>query len=190
MGKTVRIQKKLTFQQVLFITTIALGTLLNPLNSSMIAVALSRMQQDFHLTFTTASWLISTYYLASAVGQPVMGKLSDRFGRKRLFLLGLIMIAVASLLAPFSPGFGWLIGFRIIQALGSSVLFPAGMGMIRQSITENQAYALGILSIFSSTSAAFGPSIGGFLIHFGDWPAIFLVTFPFIILEAGIIKVP
>ncbi|MDC3414479.1 MFS transporter [Aquibacillus sp. 3ASR75-11] len=170
-------------RHLLLIVTIALGVLLNPLNSSMIAVALSRIQQDFQLSFSDASWLISTYYLASAVGQPVMGKLSDIFGRKRLFLLGLTMVAVASILAPLSPGFGWLIGFRIIQSLGSSTLFPAGMGIVRQVITHKQAKALGVLSVFSSVSAAFGPSIGGFLIQFGDWPAIFFINFPFIILS-------
>ena len=147
----------------------------------MIAVALSRIQAEFTLTFTDASWLISTYYLASAIGQPVMGKLGDVFGAKRLFLIGLLMIAAASIAAPFSPGFGWLIGIRVIQAVGSSALFPSGMGIIRKSITENQAQALGTLSIFSSVSAAFGPSIGGFLVHFGDWPAIFIINFPFII---------
>lgn len=168
-------------KHLLLITTIALGVLLNPLNSSMIAVGLSRIQEEFKLTFMDASWLISTYYLSSAVAQPIMGKLSDLFGRKRLFLTGLLMVLLASILAPLSPGFGWLIGFRIIQSIGSSTLFPAGMGIIRSVITKQQAKALGTLSIFSSVSAAFGPSIGGFLIHFGDWPAIFFINFPFIL---------
>lgn len=165
----------------LLIIAVALGTLMNPLNSSMIAVALSRLQEDFHLTFLDSSWLISTYYLASAIGQPVMGMLSDRLGRKRLFMIGLCMIAIASALAPLSPSFGWLIGFRIIQAIGSSILFPSGMGIIRSEITTNQAQSLAVLSIFNSTSAAFGPSVGGFMLHFGDWPAIFLVNFPIIL---------
>lgn len=165
----------------LLIVTIALGVLLNPLNSSMIAVALTRFQQDFHLSFANVSWLISTYYLASAVSQPIMGKMSDMFGPKRLFLIGLVLIAVASIVAPFSPGFIWLVSFRIIQAIGSSTLFPSGMSMIRKSITERQARALALLAVFSSTSAAFGPSIGGLLIHYWDWQAIFLVNFPFII---------
>nr|WP_281171463.1 MFS transporter [Peribacillus kribbensis] len=169
----------------LLILTVALGVLLNPLNSSMIAVALSRIQEDFSLSFTDASWLISTYYLASGIGQPVMGKLADAFGAKRMYIIGLLMIAVSAVAAPFSPSFGWLVGIRIIQAVGSSALFPSGMGMIRSSITENQAQALGVLSIFSSVSAAFGPSIGGFLVHFGDWPAIFVINFPIII--AGLI---
>lgn len=165
----------------LLIMTVALGTLLNPLNSSMIAVALTRLQEDFNLTFIDLSWLISTFYLASAVSQPVMGKLGDMFGHKRMFLIGLVLIAVASILAPFSPSFGWLIVFRMIQAVGSSTLFPSGMSIIRSSITTHQARALSILAVFSSTSAAFGPTIGGLLIHVWDWQAIFLVNFPFII---------
>jgi len=168
---------------LLLITTIALGVLLNPLNSSMIAVGLSRIQEEFQLSFQDASWIISTYYLSSAVAQPIMGKLSDMFGRKRMFLYGLVLVFIASILAPLSPGFGWLIGFRIIQSIGSSALYPAGMGIIRKYITKQQAKSLGTLSIFSSVSAAFGPSIGGFLIQFGDWPAIFLINFPFTILS-------
>lgn len=170
-------------KNTLLITAIALGVLLNPLNSSMIAVALSRMETAFHLNFVSLSWLISTYYLGSAVAQPVMGKLGDMFGHKRLFLTGLALIALASILAPFSPGFIWLIVFRMIQAVGSSALFPSGMAMIRTSIHKNQARALSLLAVFSSTSAAFGPTIGGLLIHHWDWEAIFLINFPFIILS-------
>lgn len=167
-------------KEMMLITAVALGTLLNPLNTTMISVALTRLQEDFQLTFADVSWLISTYYLVSAVGQPLMGKWSDLIGRKKVFMVGLLLVAVSSGLAPLSPSFGWLIGFRMIQALGSSALFPSGMGMIRDRITSGQAKALGILSVFSSTSAAFGPSLGGFLLHHGDWPLIFLCNFPFI----------
>ncbi len=139
----------------------------------MISVAFSRLQDDFGLSFADISWLISTYYLASAIGQPVLGKLSDMFGRKRMFILGLLLVTASSMLAPLSPGFHWLLAFRFVQAIGTSAVFPSGMSIIRSVVTENQARALGILSVFSSTSAAFGPSIGGFLIHYGDWPAIF-----------------
>lgn len=167
----------------LLILTIGLGTLLNPLNSSMISVALTRLQHEFALTFADASWLISIFYLASAAGQPVMGKLSDMFGPKKLFLGGLIIVAAASILAPFSPNYPFLLGCRALQAIGSSTLFPSGMSMVRTSITKGQAKALAVLSVFASTSAAFGPSIGGFLIASWDWPSIFIINFPFIILS-------
>lgn len=167
----------------LLVLTIGLGILLNPLNSSMISIALTRMQHDFGLTFADASWLISVFYLASAAAQPVMGKLSDMFGPKRLFLSGLIFVAIVSILAPFSPNYPFLLGCRALQAIGTSTLFPSGMSIVRTSITKGQAKALATLSIFSSTSAAFGPSIGGFLIEAWDWPSIFFVNFPFIVLS-------
>ena len=165
----------------LLVLTVGLGTLLNPLNSSMIAVALTRLEQEYRLTFADASWLISAFYLASASAQPVMGKLSDMFGAKRLFLAGLVLVAGASALAPFAPNFWTLVAFRALQAIGSSTLFPSGMSIVRASITEGQARALSILAVFSSVSAAFGPSIGGFLIEYWDWQAIFLVNLPFIV---------
>jgi len=170
-------------KQRLFVLTIGLGTLLNPLNSSMISVALTRLQNEFALTFADASWLISIFYLASSAGQPVMGKLSDMFGPKRLFLTGLFLVAVSCILAPFSPILPFLLGCRALQAIGSSTLFPSGMSMVRTNITDGQAKALATLSIFSTTSAAFGPSVGGFLIASWDWPSIFIINFPFIILS-------
>jgi MFS family permease len=154
--------------------------MLNPLNTSMISVAFSRLQEQFQVPYSSISWLIATYYVTSAIAQPVMGKLSDMIGRKRIFIWGLLLVILSSALAPFSTGIGWLMAFRVIQALGTSSLFPSGMGMIRSSITENQARALSVMSIFSSTSAALGPSLGGVLIHYGDWPSIFFVNFPVI----------
>jgi MFS family permease len=165
------------------ITAVALGVLLNPLNTTMISVAFSRLQEEFHVDYNSISWLIASYYVASAVTQPVMGKLGDLFGRKRMFILGLVMITIASLLAPLSPSIEWLMAFRIIQAIGNSAIYPSGMGMIRNVITENQARTLSILSIFSSTSAALGPSLGGYLIHYSDWQSIFLVNFPIILIS-------
>lgn len=167
----------------LLVLTIGLGTLLNPLNSSMISVALTKLQYEFALTFADASWLISVFYLASAAGQPVMGKLSDMFGPKRMFLTGLVLVAGASILAPFSPNYPFLLGCRALQAIGSSTLFPSGMSMVRTIITKGQGRALATLSIFASTSAAFGPSIAGFLIASWDWQAIFIINLPFIILS-------
>jgi len=165
----------------LMLAAIASATLLNPLNSSMISVALSRINHDFGITFAQGSWIVSAFYLASAIAQPLMGRLSDTYGRKRVFLSGLVISAAASMLAPLSPTFGWLVGFRVLQAAGTSALFPSGAAMIRGHITERQAAALGVLAVCSSTSAAFGPTIGGYLVHYGDWPLVFLVNFPFIL---------
>ncbi|SEG71625.1 MFS transporter [Paenibacillus sp. UNC499MF] len=160
-------------------TSVGLGILLNPLNSSMVSVAIPSLQKVFHLDFTGVSWIIFSFYIASAVAQPVMGKVSDLFGRRKIFLAGLVIAFAASLLAPLSPGFGWLIVFRIVQSIGTSMMVAVGMALVRVHITEKQATALSVLSIFLSGAAAIGPFIGGVLIHWWDWRAIFIVNIPF-----------
>ncbi|MBO9130748.1 MFS transporter [Bacillus sp. 165] len=170
-------------RRTFFLIAVSSGTLLNPLNSSMISMALHSIQHAFALSFTTASWVISAFYLASAIGQPLMGKLGDEFGRKTIFLSGLIIAAIAAVSAPFSATFAVLVTVRILQAIGTSAIYPSGMGLVREHIQKRQASALAVISIFSSVTVALGPSIGGFLIVWGGWPAIFLINLPFIIIS-------
>ncbi|HHL0974030.1 TPA: MFS transporter, partial [Bacillus cereus] len=91
--------------------------------------------------------------------------------------------AVSAFGAPLAPTFSILLIMRLIQSVGSSAVYPAGIGLVRMHIQEKQASALAVLSIFSSAMAALGPTVGGFLIVWGGWPSIFLVNFPFIFLS-------
>src|SRR4029077_12288140 len=103
----------------------------NPLNSSMIAVALDAMHRDFHVDLGTSTWLVSAFYLTGAVGQPLMGRFADLFGARRVFLIGLSVALAVALLAPLSPTFGWRVAARVVQALATSTAYPAGLGLIR-----------------------------------------------------------
>ncbi len=163
----------------LLLIAVGLGVLLNPLNSSMISIALARLQEVYRLDYTAVSWVVFAFYIASSVAQPVMGKASDLFGRRRIFLAGLVVAFAASMLAPFSPGFGWLIVCRIIQSIGTSMMVAVGMAIVRIHIKENQAAALSVLSVFLSGAAAVGPFIGGVIIGRWDWKAVFWVNIPF-----------
>ncbi|WNS45281.1 MFS transporter [Paenibacillus sp. MMS20-IR301] len=160
--------------------SVGLGMLLNPLNSSMVSVALPRLQHEFRLDFSTVSWIIFSFYIASAATQPVMGKVSDIFGRRFIFLTGLVITFAASLLAPLSPGFGWLIAFRVMQSIGTSMVVAVGMAVVRIHITDKQAAALSVLSMFTSGAAAVGPFIGGVFIHLWGWTSIFYMNIPFV----------
>ncbi|MEQ7126196.1 MFS transporter [Actinopolymorpha sp. B11F2] len=170
------------------LATVVLGTLLNPLNSSMIAVALVPLQHEFDVGVATATWLVSGFYLAAAVGQPLMGRFVDLFGARRLFVGGLTLVCVSCVLAPFAPGFWWLVGVRVLLAAGTSTAFPAALVLIRAAAMGNPdsttagprppAAALAFLSIAASTSAALGPVLGGFLVAFAGWEAVFLVNVP------------
>ena len=167
------------------ILAVSIGVILNPLNTTMITVALPAIQADFDLNSTDISWLIASYFIISAIFTPLIGKLSDVYGRKRIFLIGLSLVVVSSILAPLSPNMPILLTMRGIQAIGTSALFPAGVGIIRSVIQHNQNRVIGTLAVFATTSAAFGPTIGGLLIQFGGWPVIFYVNLP--ILALGIL---
>ncbi len=162
------------------IFAIVLGTLLNPLNSSMIAVALVTLHHQFDVDLGTSTWLVSGFYLAGAVAQPLMGRIADLAGARRVFLIGLSVACVIALLAPLSPTFGWLVAARVVQAFATSTAYPAGLGMIRAAAGGKgvPAQALAAMSVAASVSAAVGPTVGGLILSFASWQGIFLVNVP------------
>jgi len=162
------------------IGTLALGTSLNPLNSSMIAVALAQLQTDFGVGVATSSWLVSAFYIGAAVGQPLMGRLVDQVGARRMFVAGLALVLLSSLATPFVPGFWWLVGLRVVQAFGTSTAYPAALVLIRAATPADRpaTAGLGAITVASSSSAALGPVLGGFLVSGAGWQAVFLVNVP------------
>ena len=139
---------------------------------------------NFNCELGDISWLIASYFIISAIFLPLIGKLSDYYGRKRIFLGGLGLVAISSFFAPLSPNMMVLLGMRSIQAIGTSAPYPAGIGMVRSYIEKKQNRVIATLAVFATTSAAFGPTISGLLIEYGGWPVIFYVNFPVIILSA------
>lgn len=176
-------RKQFRRERTLFLAAISSGTILNPLNSSIISMALHDIQTTFVISFATTSWVISVYYIASAIGQPVMGRLSDLVGKRTIFLAGLAVATLAVCGAPFISSFSSLLLLRILQAIGTSAIFPSGMGMIREHIFYKQAYAVSVISVFNSVTVAIGPTIGGFAISYGGWLAIFMTNVPFLLVS-------
>jgi len=160
---------------------VALGALLAPLNSTMIAVALPDIVDDFDSSIGTVGWLVTSYLLALAVVQPVAGKLGDRHGRRPFIIGGLAVFGVASLGAALAPSLPVLIGFRVAQAVSGAVVFPNGAGLIRELIpASRRGGAFGIVGGSIALAAGLGPLIGGVLVGLGGWRAIFLVNVPFV----------
>lgn len=160
------------------LAAILLGTVLNPINSSMIAIALVSIRDDFGVSIVSLSWLVSSFYLVAAVGQSVFGRLVDQLGPRRLQCVGFVLIAIAGVLGPLAPSFGWLIAARLLLALGTSAGFPAGLALLRNA-SGGQAPApstLAAITIAGSSSAALGPVLGGGLVALAGWQAIFLVN--------------
>jgi MFS family permease len=168
---------------VSLVASIALGTLLQALNSSMIAVALVDIRGEFHAG-ADASWLIAGLYLATAVAAPTMGKLADQFGPRRVFLGGISLVAVVSAAAPFAPNIGTLIALRVLLGIGTAAPYPAGLAMIRREADrlgiDNAAGGLGALAVSGQVAVALGPPLGGALVQWFGWSSVFLVNVPFV----------
>jgi MFS family permease len=162
------------------VASVGLGTLLNPLNSSMIAVAVVTIQRHFGVGVATSTWMLSGFYLSAAVGQPLMGRLVDLYSPRRLFVAGLALVLVASVAAPFAPGFWWLVAARVVQGIGSSAAFPAALVIFRGAASPDRppTGALAVLGVTASSSAALGPVLGGALVTLAGWQAVFLVNVP------------
>ncbi|MCX5447970.1 MFS transporter [Streptomyces nigrescens] len=163
-------------------TPLLLGSLLNPLNSTMIATALVAIGQDFHVGPAGTAWLVSAMYLSSAVGQPALGRLADRIGPRRVFAAGALTVCAAGLIGALAPGFTLLIVSRVVLGIGTAAAYPAAMALLRSESRRvgrpTPRSVLGRLSLAALGSAALGPTLGGLLAATAGWRAVFAVNIP------------
>ncbi len=164
------------------VIVVALASVLAPLNSTMIAIALPGIMDDLSVPVTSASWLITAYLIAMASLQPVTGKLGDRFGRRNLILGGLIYFCVVSLGAALAPSFLVLLFCRIQQGISGAIIFPNGSALLREVVpASRRAARFGLVGAAIGVAAACGPPLGGLLVGAIGWPAIFYVNLPIIL---------
>lgn len=165
-----------------FVTAVSLGSVLNPINSSVIAVALVAIGEAFGAGADRTTWLVSALYLATAVGQPTMGRLADRLGPRRVYLAGTALVGAGGLLGCLGWSLPALVVARVVIGLGTSAAYPAAMAMVRRRAERlNNGTPGGVLSalaIAGQVSMAVGPPLGGLLIAAGGWRMTFLVNVP------------
>lgn len=172
------------------------GSVLNPVNSSMIAVALVPIGVAFGAPPAQTAWLVSALYLATAVGQPVIGRLVDMYGPRRLYLAGTALVGVAGLLGALAPSLGALVAARVLLGFGTSAAYPAAMRLIRgeaeRTGQDGPAGVLAALAVANQTVAVVGPALGGLLIGLGGWRAVFTVNVPLsaVCLVLGTLRLP
>jgi EmrB/QacA subfamily drug resistance transporter len=167
----------------LIIWAVLMGTLVGVFGSSTVNVALPDIMSTYDIGINSAAWLMTIYMLCVAVLMPISGELGDRYGYKRIYLLGLVVFAFGSFMAAFSSSFIMLLAARILQGIGTSPTMPSIMGITTQMFPQHErGRALGIWATVNSAGHGLGPVLGGNLVqHFG-WEAVFY-------LQAGLILI-
>ena len=157
---------------------VCVSTALLLLNVAAPQVAQAAIAESLGASFTDLQWVLSGYALALAVFLLTAGSLADRFGRRRLFLLGLTLFSVASGLCAIAPGAGALIAARILQGLGAAVVFPSSLAILAEAFQgADRRRAIGAWGATIGLAFAAGPLIGGLLVDLFGWRAIFAASF-------------
>ncbi len=149
------------------------------IDGTMVNVALPKMADDFGVQSTDIEWIAVGYLLSYASVIPASGWLGDRFGTRRVFLVGLTVFVVLSILCGIAQTLPQLVVLRILQGAGGGVLTPIGSAMLYRafSLEERAKAAIGVLSV-AVVAPAIGPLLGGFLVDFASWHWIFLINGP------------
>ncbi|MEV6379116.1 MFS transporter [Streptomyces sp. NPDC051773] len=150
------------------------------LDNTVLNVALPSMQRDLNASLAGLQWTIDAYTLVLAALLMLAGSTADRIGRKRVFMAGLVVFAIGSLLCSLAPNLESLVAFRMVQAVGGSMLNPVAMSIITNTFTDprERARAIGIWGAVVGISMAAGPIIGGLLVESVGWRSIFWINLP------------
>lgn len=171
-----------------FILATSIGVMINPINSSMIVVALISIGRAFNVGTDSTAWLVSLLYVATAVGQPTVGRLADRLGPRRVYLVGLGLVAMGGLLGFVGWSLDVLIAARVVIGLGTSAAYPGAMAMIHQQSQRlgqvPRSSVLGALAIATQITMAIGPPLGGALIALAGWRSVFVINLPLALVGA------
>jgi EmrB/QacA subfamily drug resistance transporter len=156
-----------------------LGTGIAFLDSTVVGIALPSIGRTFHGGVGTLQWVVTGYALTLAAFLLLGGALGDRYGRKRVFSIGVVWFAVASACCGLAPTAGLLIGARVVQGIGGALLTPGSLAILQASFSpDDRARAIGAWSGLGGVASAAGPLVGGYLLAVGSWRWVFYINLP------------
>jgi EmrB/QacA subfamily drug resistance transporter len=167
-------------RRLLILAICCMSLVIVALDNTIVNVALPSIQRELHASVSGLQWTVDAYTLVIASFLMLAGSTADRFGRRRTFQTGLAIFTLGSLLCSLAPSLGWLVVFRMLQAIGGSMLNPVAMSIIVNTFTDprERARAIGIWGGTVGVSLALGPVVGGALIASVGWRGIFWVNIP------------
>ncbi|MGV9452787.1 MFS transporter [Streptomyces sp. NPDC003635] len=167
-------------RRLLVLAICCMSLLIVSLDNTVLNVALPSLQQDLHASTAGLQWTIDAYTLVLASLLMLAGSTADRIGRKRVFMAGLVVFTIGSALCSMAPSLEALVAFRMVQAVGGSMLNPVAMSIITNTFTDprERARAIGVWGAVVGISMAAGPLVGGLLVDSVGWRSIFWVNLP------------
>jgi len=167
-------------RRLLVLAICCMSLLIVGMDNTIVNVALPSIRKDLYVSLSGLQWTIDAYILVLASLLLLSGSTADRLGRRRTFQTGLVLFTFGSLLCSLAPGLGWLIAFRMVQAIGASMLNPVAMSIITNVFTEprERARAIGVWGGVVGISLGLGPIVGGVLTETVGWRSIFWINIP------------
>ncbi len=163
----------------LIMLSVACGVFLSTLDASIVNIALNTLVIEMDKPLAVVEWVVLAYMLTIATLMLSMGRLADMIGKKRIYLAGLAIFTVGSGLCGLSPNVYWLIGFRVVQAIGAAMVMALGMAIVTEAFPSNErGKAIGIMGLMVSIGIIAGPTIGGLLLKSLSWHWLFYVNLP------------
>src|SRR5437763_7766210 len=156
-----------------------LGSGIAALDATVVNIALPTIGRDFHTGVSDLQWVINGYTLTLAAFLLLGGSLGDRFGRRKIYLIGIVWFAVASAACGLAPDALFLIVTRVLQGVGAALLTPGSLAILQASfVPDDRSRAIGAWSGLGGVATAVGPFIGGWLISAASWRLVFLINLP------------
>src|SRR5437764_8805438 len=161
------------------ISAAVLGSGVAALDATVVGIALPTIGREFGVGVASLQWVVNAYTLTLAGLLLVAGSLGDRYGRRRVFVIGVVWFALASVLCGIAPSAGMLIAARALQGVGGALLTPGSLAILEASfVKEDRGKAIGAWSGLGGVATAVGPFLGGWLVQAASWRLIFAINIP------------
>ncbi len=158
---------------------VVFGAFMSVLDQTIVNIAIPRFQSAFGADLNSVQWVLTAYILTQGVVTPTTAFFADRLGNKRFYLIALVIFTVGSALCGLAWSLPILIAFRILQGIGGAFLFPMGITLLFNEFPiEQRGLASGLFGIAALLAPAVGPTLGGYIVTYADWPLIFLINVP------------
>src|ERR1700742_486003 len=162
----------------LIFAIVSIGLFMASVDQTIVATALPAIEKELHATINWSGWTISIYALGQVIAMPMAGKISDMYGRKKVFVISAALFTLSSLCCGFAPNITLLLIARFVQALGGGAFMPSATGIVSDHFGDQRDRAVGMFTSIFPIGGIVGPVVGGVFVSYWSWRGIFLVNVP------------